>query len=56
MKRALGDKKVREKELISHLTDTINVKKRYEKIISNIMDNEKKGSPMTITQVIKATP
>ena len=56
MKRALSDKKVKEKELISHLTDTINVKMRYQKIISNIRDNDKKGSPMTISQVIKKTP
>ena len=35
--------------------DTLNVKLRYEQIIKNVIENERKGDQLTVKQVIKRT-
>lgn len=37
------------------LTDTLNVKLRYEAIITSIMENENKGYPLNVIDIIAST-
>ena len=54
-KQTIAQHKFKEKELSQILTDTINVKLRYEEIIKNLIENEKKGNVKTTTEIISET-
>ena len=52
----LEQSQVKKKELIVAMTETLNVKLRYEQIIKNLLENDKRGElRLSAVQVIKST-
>ena len=57
LKKMLDQSKKKFTDLVALFTNTLNVKLRYEQIIKNLMENEKKSSKdqKTVVNIIKST-